>query len=43
MVRLDRPLPSSDSNLVTARVIWCRNLETPEEEESPFGIGLSLV
>jgi Probable Zinc-ribbon domain/PilZ domain len=42
-VRLDQPLPSSDSNLVTGRVIWCRNLEVQEEESSPFGIGLCLV
>ena len=42
-VRLDQPLPSSNSNLVTARVIWCRDLEVQEEESSPFGIGLCLV
>jgi hypothetical protein len=42
-VRLDQPLPSSDSNLVTGKVIWCRNLEAGDEDASPFGIGLSLM
>jgi hypothetical protein len=42
-VRLDQPLPSFHSNLVTARVVWCRNLDAPEEASSPYGIGLSLV
>lgn len=42
-VRLDQPLPSSNSNLVNARVVWCRNLELPEEAPSPIGIGLRLV
>jgi hypothetical protein len=39
-IRLDRPLPSSHSNLVTARVIWCRNLDLQQEASSPYGIGL---
>ena len=42
-VKLDRPLHSSTSTTMTARVVWCRNMELEDEEASPFGIGLSLI
>ena len=42
-IRFDKPLLSSVSKIMTTRVVWCLNLETQDETDSRFGIGVNLV
>ena len=38
-IRLDKPLYPSSSNVVTTKVVWCRDLESQSETDSRYGIG----
>jgi hypothetical protein len=38
-IRLDKPLYPSSSNVVTTKVVWCRDLESQIETDSRYGIG----
>jgi len=39
-IRTDRPLYPSSPNVVTSRVVWCRDVEAQGEANGRFGIGL---
>ena len=41
-VRLDKPLYTSASNLMTSKVVWCRDLNDQDDTVTRFGIGVSL-
>ena len=42
-IRLDKPLYASSSNVVTTKVVWCRDLESQNETDYGYGIGLILL
>jgi hypothetical protein len=43
-LRFDKPMHFSASNLVSGRVIWCRDLEAQDDDtHSRFAVGISLT
>jgi hypothetical protein len=42
-VRFEKPLLASIPDVMTSRVVWCRDLAASGEEGSRFGIGVTLV
>jgi hypothetical protein len=42
-IRLDKPLYPSSSNVVTTKVVWCRDLESQSESDSRYGMGFILL
>ena len=41
-VRLNKPLYTSASNLMTSKVVWCRDLDDQDDTVTRFNIGVSL-
>jgi hypothetical protein len=42
-LRFDKPMHFSASSVVSSRVIWCRDLEAPDDANSRFAAGVSLT
>ena len=42
-IRFEKPLIASLSNVMSSKVVWCRDLAADGETVSRFGIGVSLV
>jgi hypothetical protein len=42
-IRFEKPLLASISNVMTSRVVWCRDLAVQGGADARFGIGVSLV
>lgn len=42
-IRIGRQLYPSASDAVTAKVVWCRNLDDRSERDDGFGIGLIIL
>jgi hypothetical protein len=42
-IRLEKPLYSSESNVVDSRVVWCKPVEDDNGRSSRFGIGVRLI
>jgi len=42
-IRFEKPLIASSSNVMTSKVVWCRDLAAHDEAVSRFGIGVTLV
>ena len=42
-IRLDKPLYPSSPNVMTTKVVWCRDLESQNETDYGYGIGFIVL